>query len=127
MEQDKIAKMIGIMFMSRTYAHMAHLKTSSYAKHIALNDFYDDESDADFDITEMADDLAEAAQGIWGKLDIPFIPLKGDVEDPINTLETHITMIENLAKNCQYPFIGNIIQEIQKLYYQTIYKLKELD
>ncbi|MGD8305075.1 MAG: DUF5856 family protein [Ignavibacteria bacterium] len=125
--KEKIAKIVGILMMSRTYAHMAHLRTSSYSKHIALNDFYDDESDTDFDVTEMADDLAEAAQGIWGKLDIPFIPLKGDVEDPIDALETHIMMIENLSKSCKHPFIDNIIQEIQKLYYQTLYKLRELD
>ena len=120
MEQEKIAKMIGIMFMSRTYAHMAHLKTPSYAKHKALNSFYDD-------IVELADSIAEAAQGTWGKLDIPFIDMKGDVEDPIGTLEVHITMLENLGRKCEKKYLDNIFQEIQSLYYSTLYLLKELD
>lgn len=117
---DNVAKMIGIMFMSRTYAHMAHLKTSSYAKHVALNGFYDS-------IVGLADALGEAGQGTWGKMDIPYISLKGDVEDPIGTLETHLTMLENLGKKCKEPYLENIFQEIQALYYKTLYLLKELD
>ena len=34
-----IGKMIGVMFMARTASHMSHLKTTSYAKHKALNAF----------------------------------------------------------------------------------------
>lgn len=127
MMKQKIAKIIAIMFMSRTYAHMAHLATSSYAKHKALNDFYDNEDDTDIDIVELADDLAEAAQGMWGKLNIPFEPLDGDVGDPVTALTVHLKRIEQLAANCSEPYIGNIVQEIQKLYRQTLYLLKELN
>jgi len=119
MEKDAIAKIIGIMFMSRTYAHMAHLKTSSYAAHKALNGFYDD-------IVGVADSLAEVSQGTFGKLDIPFTPMKGDVNDPVGTLESHITMLENLAKKCEKQYLQNIFQEIQALYYSTLYLLREL-
>ena len=119
-EQDTIAKMIGILFYSRTYAHMAHLKTSSFAKHKALNEFYDE-------IVDLADTLAEAVQGKYDKLDIPYIELKGDVEDPIDGLEVHITMLENLSKKCELEWVKNIFQEIQALYYSTLYKLKHLD
>ena len=108
------------MFMSRTYAHMAHLKTASFAKHKALNEFYDE-------IVELADDLAEAAQGRYGKLDIEFVDMKGDVDDPIAGIQSHASMIDNLAKKCEEQWIGNIFQEIQALYYSTLYKLKELD
>ena len=38
--KTSLGKIIGIMFMSRTYAHMAHLATPSYAAHVALNGFF---------------------------------------------------------------------------------------
>jgi hypothetical protein len=120
MEQESLAKMIGILFMSRTYAHMAHLKTGSFAKHKALNGFYDS-------IVDLTDTLAETSQGIYGKMDIPFTDMKGDVSDPIAALESHLAMITNLNKRTEKAFIDNIVQEIQALYYQTLYLLKELD
>lgn len=125
-QKELVGKILGIMLMSRDYAHRAHLKTKSYSKHMALNDFYDDESDADFDITEVLDDLAEAAQGKFGLIDIPIIPLKGDVNNPIEGLRTHVQMIDNLYKHCTEDYLGNIVQEAQKLYYQTIYKMEQL-
>ena len=120
MEQESLAKMIGILFMSRTYAHLAHLKTGSFAKHKALNGFYDS-------IVDLADSLAETSQGVYGKMDIPFTDMKGDVSDPIAALESHLAMITNLNKRTEKAFIDNIVQEIQALYYQTLYLLKELD
>jgi hypothetical protein len=116
---NEIAKMVGVLFMSRTYAHMAHLKTSSYSKHKALNAFYDS-------VVELTDALAEASQGKYGKLDIPYIPLKGDINDPIEGLKSHMVMIGNLKKKCDTPFIDNIIQEIEALYSKTLYLMKEL-
>lgn len=118
--EETIAKIIGTLFMSRTYSHMAHLKTSSFAKHKALNEFYDS-------IVDLADELAEAAQGQYGKLDIPFVDMKGDVENPVEGISTHLVVINNLYKKCDEEYLCNILQEIQKLYRQTIYKLKELD
>lgn len=118
--KDLIGKMVGILFMSRDYAHRAHLATPSFAKHKALNELYDG-------VVDLADDLAEAAQGKFGILDIAVIPLKGDIEDPIAAIESHVTMIDNLAKKCEVDYLSNIIQEIQKLYYSTLYKLKALD
>ena len=115
-----IAKIVGIMFMSRTATHMAHLKTGSYAKHKALQKFYED-------IVDLADDLSEATQGMYGKMDIPYEAMDGDVSDPIGMLTKHVARINAIAEKCDEPFIGNIIQEVQKLYYGTLYKLKELN
>lgn len=119
-QRKLIAKTIGILFMSRDYAHMAHLKTPSYAKHMALNEFYTG-------VVDLADSLAEGAQGKFGLLDIELMSMKGDVMDPIAALESHVTMIDNMQKKCEVPFLDNILQEIQALYYTTLYKLKELD
>ena len=122
MEQEAIAKMIGIMFMSRTASHMSHLAVTgpgSYSAHKALNKFYDE-------IVDLVDDLAEAVQGKYGVLDIPWTELKGDIKKPADMLETHATMIDNLCKKCEEDWIDNIVQEIQKLYRSTLYKLNVL-
>jgi len=119
MEETVLAKMIGIMFMSRTYSHMAHLKTASFAKHKALNEFYDG-------IVDLADTLAEASQGKYGKLDIPFMDMNEDVEDPIAGLKKHLTMLENLGKKIDDSYLENIFQEIQALYRKTLYLMVEL-
>ena len=117
--KEAVAEIVGVMFMSRTYAHMAHLKTGSFAKHKALNDFYDE-------IVDMADTLAEAGQGEWGKLDIPYVPMIGDVTDPISAISEQWGKIEDLGEGCDKPYIENIVQEIEALYKKTLYLLKEL-
>lgn len=115
-----MGEIIGVMFMSRTYAHMAHLKTSSYAAHKALNEFYDG-------VLGLADTLAETSQGLWGKLDIPYVSIDGSVTDPVSALESHISTIKSLSKGCEEPFLDNILQEIEALYRSTLYLLKELN
>lgn len=114
-----IEDMVGTMFMSRTYSHMAHLKTASFAKHKALNEFYDE-------IVDLADEFAEAGQGLVGKLDVPFIQMSGDVNDPISAIEVHLKTLEAMSKGCDEAYMQNIFQEVQKLYRSTLYKLKEL-
>lgn len=119
-ETTLITKVIGILMMSRTYAHLAHLKTPSYSQHVALDDFYTD-------VVDITDRFAEVAQGKYGKLDIPFEDMKGDVDNPIEGLTSHQTMINNLAKKCENKALLAIIDEINMLYYSTLYKLKELE
>lgn len=114
-----IAKAIGILFMSRTAAHMAHLKTTSYAAHKALDEFYTD-------IVGLSDDLIEAAQGQYGILDIPFVNLSGSVKDPIGLLQNHLRQLDSTMENCDEDYLMNIYQEIQKLYRSTLYKLVNL-
>ena len=38
---EKHAYVVSTLFNARTNAHIAHLQTKSYARHIALGDFYD--------------------------------------------------------------------------------------
>jgi hypothetical protein len=117
---DRIGKIIGMLMMSRTMAHKAHLKTGSYAKHRALNGFYDD-------VVDLLDELAEAAQGKYGCIDVVDVDEKGDIEDPIMMLETHLKMYQNMAKSIDDRFLQNISDEIEALYYSTLYKLKCLN
>lgn len=114
-----IAKAIGIMFLSRTMSHMAHLKTKSYATHIALNEFYDG-------IIDLADNLIEAAQGQYGILDVPFVNASGNVNDPIGMLQGHLKQLETTMSMVDEDYLMGIFQEIQSLYRSTLYKLVNL-
>lgn len=118
-EKDALACIIGTLFMNRTIAHMAHLKTGSFAVHKALDSFYND-------VVEHADKLAEVSQGIYGKMDIPFVGFSGDVKNPVDMLETELRQLESCSAALEKDFLKNIFQEIQSLYRQTIYLLKEL-
>ena len=114
-----IAKAVGILFLSRTMSHMAHLKTKSYASHIALKDFYDG-------IIDLADNLIEAAQGQYGVLDVPFVNASGNVNDPIGMLQGHLKQLETTMSMVDEDYLMNIFQEIQSLYRSTLYKLVNL-
>lgn len=114
-----IAKAIGIMFMSRTLSHMSHLQTKSYAEHKALNKFYDE-------IVDLVDDLAEAAQGQYGILDVPFINMSGNIKDPIGMLQGHLKQLEATMSMVDEDYLMSIFQEVQRLYRSTLYKLVNL-
>jgi hypothetical protein len=115
-------KLIGIMFLSRDVAHREHLKTKSFAQHMALNTFYTD-------VVGLADTLAETWQGRHGI--IKDIPRMNDAPQGAidSVLETHLKTIE---KNRFYDAdkddtaIQNIIDEIVGLYLTTLYKLRNL-
>jgi hypothetical protein len=119
MGKDAIAEMVGYMFMSRDFAHKAHLKTSSYAEHEALNGFYDA-------IVDFADGLAEVAQGMYGKLDIPEVKMVGDVKKPIPGLEVHMKDLMDLGAGCKNGALNGIKDEIEGCYLKTLYLLREL-
>ena len=55
---DYPATFIATLFHSATNAHFMHLQTDSYAKHVALNEYYDS-------IIELGDKWAEAYQGCY--------------------------------------------------------------
>lgn len=113
-------EIIGLLFLDRNLTHLEHLKTKSYAAHMALNTFYDE-------VIDLADKLAEAYQGAEGIMQD--IPLMSNVpNEPIDmTLYSHMQMIEAMRKSaCKITAIQNIIDEVVSLYLSTIYKLRNL-
>ena len=54
--------LIAICFESRTKVHMAHLQTTSYSQHKALESYYED-------IIPATDKFAEAYQGRYNIID----------------------------------------------------------
>jgi hypothetical protein len=105
-------------FHARTTAHILHLKSHSYAQHVALNEFYDG-------IIPLADSFAEKYQGRYGLIDYPALRYTPEPNG--------ITLMENLAdwlsenryKVCEKTetFLQNIIDEIVEQVYETKYKL----
>ena len=55
----KAAEFVGLFFLARDVTHSVHLNTRSYAKHKALQKFYEG-------IVDLADGFAEAYQGRHG-------------------------------------------------------------
>ena len=117
---EAVAQVIGTMFASRDFAHRAHLKTSSYSTHKALDDFY-------IGVVGKADAIAEAAQGMFGKLDIPVVTLKDDINEPANGLESQLEMIVGYGKGCEESMLLNLLDEVKVCYRTTLYKLRELN
>lgn len=113
-----IAKAIGIMFTGRTVTHILHLKTKSYVEHKALNEFYDG-------IVDLADDLAEATQGQYGLLDIPFVNVSMP-KDSTTFLKGQLAELDKVMAGCDEDYLMSIYQEVQKLYRSTLYKLVNL-
>ena len=56
------AQLVAKCLAVRTAAHYAHFKSRSYARHVALGDFYDDLLDA-------VDEFAEVYMGVEGRLE----------------------------------------------------------
>jgi hypothetical protein len=112
------AEFVGLLFLSRDFAHSAHLNTDSFSQHMALGSFYDE-------IVDAADKFAEAYMGRYGKKigDIPV--LKTPTGDPLAVLKRHLSVVEetrDFIPSSDTP-LNNIIDEIVGIYLSTIYKL----
>lgn len=116
-----IGQFIALLFLARDLAHRDHLRTSSYAQHVALGDFYKE-------VIELADSLAEAYQGRKGIIEIPLL----ENEFPADIIESMQAQLAWLEKNRDVAVgkderaMQNIVDEIVALYLATLYKLTNL-
>ena len=118
----KCADFVGMLFLARDVTHSAHLNTRSYAKHIALNEFYDG-------VIDLADTFAEAYQGKYGLIGPISLMSAKKTNNVVEFLEGQLEDLEQMRykvvdKECTP--LQNIIDEIFGLYYTTLYKLKFL-
>ena len=118
----KCADFVGTLFLARDVAHSVHLNTRSFAKHSALNSFYDE-------VVELADKFAEAYQGRHGLIGPISLMSAKKTTNIIEFLEDSLADIEKMrydvVEKTDTP-IQNIIDEIVGLYLSTLYKLKFL-
>jgi hypothetical protein len=116
------AQLIGLLFLGRNVAHSVHLNTRSYAKHVALNIFYDR-------IIGAADDFAEAYQGRYGLIGPIAIPASKKTANIIEFLQEQLAEIEKGRYDvCDKSdsSLQQLIDNIVEIYLRTIYKLKFL-
>lgn len=117
----KPADFVGTLFLARDVAHSVHLSTRSFAKHSALNTFYDE-------VIDLADKFAEAYQGRHGLIG-PITMMSAKSSNIVAFLEESLADIEEMRyKVCEKSdtALQNIIDEIVGLYLSTLYKLKFL-
>lgn len=119
---SKCSEFIGMLFLARDVTHSVHLNTRSYAKHVALNGFYDG-------IIDLADKFAEAYQGKYGLIGPIALMSAKKTNNVVDFLQGQADDIEAMRydvvdKDCTP--LQNIIDEIMGLYYSTLYKLKFL-
>lgn len=116
-----IGRLLAILFLSRDIAHRIHLTTDSYAKHMALGEFYDE-------VVERADSIAEMYQGRNGVIEeIPLLEDDEDLDDPVAVLSRHLEWVEEIrytAVKKTETAIQNEIDTVVGLYLSTLYKLK---
>lgn len=118
----KCADFVGTLFLARDVAHSVHLNTRSFAKHSALNEFYDS-------IVDLADKFAEAYQGrhgLIGPISLMSAKKTGNITE---FLEDSLSDVEKMRYEvCEKTdtALQNIIDEIVGLYLQVLYKLKFL-
>lgn len=115
------AELVARCFDARTAAHFAHLRTRSYAAHMALGEFYDA-------IAEAADRFAECHMGQEGPLD-DFPPITPDPRvDMLTYLPAMHKWVKDNRNKCSNGSteLANLIDEILSVIDKTFYKLKFL-
>ena len=118
----KPADFIGQLFLARDVAHSVHLNTRSYAKHKALQKFYEN-------IIDLADNFAEAYQGRRGLIGPIALMSAKKTENVVAFLEDQLAELEamryDVCDKTDTP-LQNLIDSIIELYLSTLYKLKFL-
>lgn len=118
---SKPQEFIGLLFLSRDFAHKAHLNSKSFSEHKALDKFY-------HEIIDLADDFVEAWQGRNQELIGEIPQLEQAESSPLEVLKRHLAIIEDIRTFVPQSdtALNNIIDEIVALYLSTLYKLKFL-
>lgn len=118
----KAADFVGILFLARDVTHSVHLNTRSYAKHKALQKFYEN-------IIDLADAFAEAYQGRHGLIGPVSLMSAKKTSNVIEFLESQLAEIESVRYDvCEKAdtSLQQLIDNIIELYLSTLYKLRFL-
>ena len=113
---------IGRLFLARDVAHSTHLNTRNYAKHKALQKFYEG-------IIPLADDFAEAYQGRYGLIGPIALASAQKSNNVLDFLEKELKELEEMRYKVvpkDDATLQNLLDGIFELFLSTIYKLKFL-
>ena len=118
----KACDFVGLFFLARDVTHSVHLNTRSYAKHKALQKFYEN-------VIDLADSFAEAYQGRHGLIGPITLMSAKKTGNIIEFLESQLEEIEanrySVCEKTDAP-LQNLIDGIIELYLSTLYKLRFL-
>lgn len=118
--KDKAGILVALCFDARTKAHFAHLQATSYAVHIALNEFYDN-------IIDLTDSFAESYQGRFGIISNYHTGTKLLNEDGHEMIKELREWIDVNRYQCgNHSELQNEIDSILTQCNSTIYKLTNL-
>jgi hypothetical protein len=106
-------KFIGLLFQSRDMMHIAHLQTTSFAEHKALNGYYDG-------ILELTDTFSETYFGRNKRVEI-VIPESKNMDSMAHLKE--LQSIIDTERNNYTSEIQNIMDEMLGLINKTLYLL----
>lgn len=115
---DKTQNFIHItqmLFKARDLTHIAHLKTNSYAEHMALDEFYEE-------LLPLLDDMIETFQG-ENKVLLDITIPESNFESPIQFLETLLELTNAVSFSSA---VQNVLDDVNTLIASTLYKLRFL-
>lgn len=119
--KNKYTQVVSLLFNARTNAHIAHLQTSSYAAHKALDEFYSG-------VLDLADSFAESAQGTQGILtgyDLGKLNT-GDITTFLKGNMTELLSCRTYFSPTKEGHLIQLIDDMIELYTTCIYKLAQL-
>jgi DNA-binding ferritin-like protein len=116
---ENCALFVATLLHSATNTHFFHWSTDSYAKHIALAEYYDG-------VVPLVDQYAEAYMGKYGKF-TAFSSVYHQPKEPVKYLESLQNFVADARQDLpQDSELQNLIDEIADLINTTTYKLKFL-
>ena len=119
MDHTNASNFILTLLHSATNAHLMHFQTKSFSVHKTLNEFYDE-------IVGLVDDYTEAYQGCYGVIE-EYANGYHPVEEPVKYFKSLKQFVETFRKELpDRTSLQNIIDEIDSLILETIYKLENL-
>lgn len=118
----KACDFVGTLFLARDVAHSVHLNTRSYAKHMALNTFYDE-------IIDHTDAFAEAYQGrhgLIGPISLMSAKKTGNIQEFLVESLADIEKMRYEVCDKTDTSLQQLIDNIVELYLTTLYKIRFL-
>jgi len=116
----KAHEFFAVLLMAAPYAHMLHLETRSFAEHEALDEVYNK-------LPGLTDGLIESYQGKHGRVTDYPKPNLPDLDNPVAMVQQLADYIaQNRKAVAPDSYLQNEIDEIEKLLYRSLNKLKFL-
>ena len=116
-----IEELIARIFATRNAAHLEHWRVKSGYTHETLGAFYDD-------VVGKLDRVVESNIALFGQVSVGTLPAQPKVQNIISHLEDDLLWIGKNRKEIggKVPAIDNMIQDLEGVYIDALFKLKNL-